>query len=195
MKKTVNQKEPVFGGSDESVEVLMRNKNKQRGFTLIEMLLVVLLLALTVGLTSDMLLSLIRSNTKTQVINEIEQQSNFVTLKLEKELRDALDASTGANDSLIITLRSNSQVTYRLTSGSVLQRQIGGGEFVNLTSDLNPGGVRVSCLSPSPCFNIVGNNPKSVVTRLIFNQAQVDAGPTYKGDVKIESTITIRGDY
>lgn len=102
------------------------NKTNQKRFTLIEMLLVVLLLALTVGLTSDMLLSLIRSNTKTQVINEIEQQANFVTLKLEKELRDALDASTGADNSLVITLRSNSQVTYRLTSGSVLQRQIGG---------------------------------------------------------------------
>ena len=70
----------------------MNKKNNQKGFTLIEMLLVVLLLALTVGLTIDMLLSLIRSNTKTQVINEIEQQANFVTLKLEKELRDALDA-------------------------------------------------------------------------------------------------------
>jgi len=174
----------------------MNKKNNQKGFTLIEMLLVVLLLALTVGLTSDMLLSLIRSNTKTQVINEIEQQANFVTLKLEKELRDALYASIGAGNSLVITLRSNSQVTYRLTSVSVLQRQIGGvGSFVNLTSNSSPGGVRVSCSTPSPCFNVIGANPKAVVTRLIFNQAQVGAGPTYKGDVKIESTITIRGDY
>ena len=38
----------------------MKQVNNQKGFTLIEMLLVVLLLALTVGLTSDMLLSLIR---------------------------------------------------------------------------------------------------------------------------------------
>jgi len=174
----------------------MNKKNNQKGFTLIEMLLVVLLLALTVGLTSDMLLSLIRSNTKTQVINEIEQQANFVTLKLEKELRDALDASiVEAGNSLMITLRSGSQVTYRL-NGGVLQRRVGGvGSFVNLTSNSSPGGVRVSCSTPSPCFNVIGANPKAVVTRLIFNQAQVGAGPTYKGDVKIESTITIRGDY
>jgi len=43
------------------------------------------------GLTSDMLISLLRSNTKTQVINEIEQQANFVSLKIEKELRDSVD--------------------------------------------------------------------------------------------------------
>ncbi len=173
----------------------MKQKNNQKGFTLIEMLLVVLLLALTVGLTSDMLLSLIRSNTKTQVINEIEQQANFVTLKLEKELRDALDATTGPNNSLIITLRSNSQVTYQLTSGSVLQRRIGAGSFDDLTSNSSPGGIRVSSSPSSPCFDVIGNNPKAVVTKLIFKQAQVEAGPTYAGEVKIESTITIRGGY
>ena len=120
----------------------MKQANNQKGFTLIEMLLVVLLLALTVGLTSDMLLSLIRSNTKTQVINEIEQQANFVTLKLEKELRDSMDASTGAQNSLVITLRSNSQVTYQLNESNVLQRQVGAGGFVNLTSSSSPGGVK-----------------------------------------------------
>ncbi len=173
----------------------MKKHNKQRGFTLIEMLLVVLLLALTVGLTSDMLLSLIRSNTKTQVINEIEQQANFVTLKLEKELRDAIDANTASSgNSLVITLRSNSQVTYQLTSGSVLQRNIGAG-FVDLTSNSSPGGVVVSCSTPPMCFDVIGSNPKSVVTKLIFDQAQAGAGSSYKGDVKIESTITIRGDY
>ncbi len=173
----------------------MKQINNQKGFTLIEMLLVVLLLALTVGLTSDMLLSLIRSNTKTQVINEIEQQANFVTLKLEKELRDSMDASTGAENSLVITLRSNSQVTYQLNESNVLQRQVGAGGFVNLTSSSSPGGVKVTCADASPCFDVTATNPKTVVTRLLFEQAQVDAGPTYRGDVKIESTITIRGDY
>ena len=172
----------------------MKQINNQKGFTLIEMLLVVLLLALTVGLTSDMLLSLIRSNTKTQVINEIEQQANFVTLKLEKELRDAIDANID-DSSLVITLRSNSQVTYQLNESNVLQRQVGAGGFVNLTSSSSPGGVKVTCADASPCFDVTATNPKTVVTRLLFEQAQVDAGPTYRGDVKIESTITIRGDY
>ncbi len=174
----------------------MKQINNQKGFTLIEMLLVVLLLALTVGLTSDMLLSLIRSNTKTQVINEIEQQANFVTLKLEKELRDAIDANINTDNSLVITLRSNSQVTYQINENNVLQRKLGSaGSFVNLTSSSSPGGVRVTCVDPSPCFDVTDSNPKTVVTRLLFRQAQVEAGPTYSGDVKIESTITIRGDY
>ena len=172
-------------------------KGNQKGFTLIEMLLVVLLLALTIGLTGDMLLSLIRSNTKTQVMNEIEQQANFVTLKLEKELRDALTASTSSdNNSLTIKLRSNVDVIYRLNSG-VLQRSVGGGAYVPLTSNASPGGVAVSC-NPSVgglCFEIIGTDPQVVKTNLIFDQAQTGAGNTYKGQVKIESSIVIRSSY
>lgn len=171
----------------------MNPKNNQKGFTLIEMLLVVLLLALTVGLTGDMLLSLIRSNTKTQVMNEIEQQANFVTLKLEKELRDALDANTSADNlTLTIKLRSNIDINYRL-SGGVLQRSVGAGDYVPLTSDASPGGVAVSC-NPT-CFQIIGTNPQVVKTDLKFEQAQAGAGPTYKGDVTINSSIVIRSSY
>lgn len=175
----------------------MSTKNHQKGFTLIEMLLVVLLLALTIGLTGDMLLSLIRSNTKTQVMNEIEQQANFVTLKLEKELRDALEAETPDGNTLTIKLRSNSYVSYQL-SGSILQRKMGVASDVNLpwvplTSDASPGGVAVSC-NPT-CFQIIGTNPQVVKTDLKFDQAQAGAGPTYKGDVIINSSIVIRSSY
>ena len=172
----------------------MRVINNQKGFTLIEMLLVVLLLALTVGLTGDMLLSLIRSNTKIQVMNEIEQQANFVTLKLEKELRDAMTASTSSdNNSLTIRLRSNTNVIYRLNS-AVLQRSVdGGNNYVPLTSNASPGGVAVSC-NPT-CFEIIGTDPQVVKTNLIFDQAQTGAGNTYKGQVKIESSIVIRSSY
>lgn len=176
----------------------MKQKNNQKGFTLVEMLLVVLLLALTVGLTSDMLLSLIRSNTKTQVINEIEQQANFVALKLEKELRDALDVTTVGSTRLNITLRSNSQVSYRLNTTTppyYLQRDVSNPDvWVRLTDNSIPGGVRVTCPS-GVCFSILGSNPKAVVTTMDFEQAQSSAGMSYSGKVEIRSTITIRGDY
>lgn len=172
----------------------MRVINNQKGFTLIEMLLVVLLLALTIGLTGDMLLSLIRSNTKTQVMNEIEQQANFVTLKLEKELRDALDANIVETNTLEISLRSGSKVYYRLNS-NYLQRSIvaQAGPYVDLTSRSNPGGVAVSC--SGDCFQITGTDPKVVKTNMLFNQIQATTGVTTTGEVKIESSIVIRSSY
>jgi len=169
-------------------------KKNQGGFTLVEMLLVVLLLALTMGLTSDMLISLLRSNTKTQVINEIEQQANFVSLKIEKELRDSVDVKIpgggSSGDSIELTLRSGSKVTYRL-QGNVLQRSITG-SFVPITSNSSPGGVVVS---GSPVFTITGSNPKVVKLNMLFSQAQSGAGASYKGSIKLEPSIVIRSSY
>ncbi len=169
-------------------------KKNQGGFTLVEMLLVVLLLALTMGLTSDMLISLLRSNTKTQVINEIEQQANFVSLKIEKELRDSIDVKIpgggSSGDSIELTLRSGSKVTYRL-QGNVLQRSITG-SFVPITSNSSPGGVVVS---GSPVFTITGSNPKVVKLNMLFSQAQSGAGASYKGSIKLEPSIVIRSSY
>ena len=171
-------------------------KKNQGGFTLVEMLLVVLLLALTMGLTSDMLISLLRSNTKTQVINEIEQQANFVSLKIEKELRDSVDVKIpgggSSGDSIELTLRSGSKVTYRL-QGNVLQRSITG-TFFPITSNSSPGGVVVSG-DGSPVFTITGSNPKVVKLNMTFNQAQSGAGASYKGSIKLEPSIVIRSSY
>lgn len=184
-------------------------KKNQGGFTLIEMLLAVLLLALTVGLTSDMLLSLIRSNTKTQVINELEQQANFVTLKIEKELRDAVsvntnyDANCQENYCLRFTKRDGTVITYRNSatgSSSRLERLVGTlgptNNFVPITSESSPGGVNVTPLEDDrPYFEIIGTDPQVVKVNMLFEQAQVSAGPTYSGDVKIESSIVIRSTY
>ena len=172
-------------------------KKNQGGFTLVEMLLVVLLLALTMGLTSDMLISLLRSNTKTQVINEIEQQANFVSLKIEKELRDSVDVKIpgggSSGDSIELTLRSGSTVTYRL-QGGVLQRSTTAGSFVPITSNSSPGGVVVSG-DGSPVFTITGSNPKVVKLNMLFSQAQSGAGASYKGSIKLEPSIVIRSSY
>ena len=177
---------------------------KQQGFTLIEMLIVVVLLAVTVGMTSDILMSLVRSNTKTQVLNEIEQQANFVSLKLEKELRDAIDADVkDSGSTLEFTRRDGISVTYHFReSGGVgiIERVVDelnppGNPYVPITSSISPGGVNVSCLDGNSCFEILGTNPQVVKINLLFEQAQVGAGPTYKGSAKIESSIVIRSTY
>jgi prepilin-type N-terminal cleavage/methylation domain-containing protein len=177
----------------------------QQGFTLIEMIIVVVLLAVTVGMTSDILMSLVRSNTKTQVLNEIEQQANFVSLKLEKELRDAIDATVSdGGATLKFTRRGDvsEEVTYHFSESDgvgILQRVVGTYDvntnpYVPVTSSASPGGVNISCLNGS-CFAVVGTNPKVVKINMLFEQAQSSAGVSYSGSAKIESSIVIRSTY
>lgn len=172
---------------------------KQQGFTLIEMIIVVVLLAVTVGMTSDILMTLIRSNTKTQVLNEIEQQANFVSLKIEKELRDAVSVDFYNPNALSFTTRDGTHVTYKCNNnaegGTVgnITRSVDGGDPYPVTSGNSPGGVDVVC--SSDCFSIVSTNPEVVKIKMEFKQAQQGAGLSYSGSAVIDSSIVIRSSY
>ena len=78
----------------------------QAGFTLVELLIVVALVIISAGVTSDIILTLIRSYNKTRISNEIEQNGNFVILRLERELRDAsnVDTTQSSSTKLVFTI-------------------------------------------------------------------------------------------
>jgi prepilin-type N-terminal cleavage/methylation domain-containing protein len=175
---------------------LNKDFNKQKGFTLIELLLVVALLAISVGVTNDILISLIRTNNKTQVMNEIEQQSNFLSLKMEKELRNARTVTTpsedGSGDTLLFTTRDGNTIQYELISG-IIYRTFNSGGAVAATSNASPGGVVAEC--PEGCFTTNGSNPQVVNININFSQAQQGVGNSYTGKIGIKSTIVIRNTY
>lgn len=167
-----------------------------KGFTLVELLLVVALLTISVGITGDILLTLVRSFSKTQVLTEIEQQSNFVSLKLEKELKSASSVSAPDSDDYGSTLTfegANGTVSYSL-AGGILSRN-----GVALTSNENPGGVVVTCSCPDgadACFVREGTgNPEIISFCLTFTQAQTGAAAAFTGEVEVEKTVVLRRSY
>jgi len=169
------------------------------GFTLIELLLVISLLAISVGVTSDIMISLIRGYNKSQVINEVEQQSNFVALKLEKELRNAITVSSPnseetSSNTLTFTNRDEDLISYILDSDTgVLSRKINDEPTAPITSNESVGGVRVLC--PSSCFTLVGTSPTIIKFSLGFEQAHVSALINFTGDINIDNTVVLRSTY
>jgi prepilin-type N-terminal cleavage/methylation domain-containing protein len=172
------------------------------GFTLIELLLVVALVGISIGITSDVLVTLMRSFNKTQVLNEVEQQSNFVFLKLTKELRDAQTVSVPAtmgvsSNTLTFTTRSNKTVTYALggANGNEMTRGEGVSNptMTSLTSPQVIGGVSVECTTG--CFKLVSLSPTIVSFSMVFKQANASAQNTFKGEIRLEDTIVLRNSY
>jgi prepilin-type N-terminal cleavage/methylation domain-containing protein len=172
----------------------------EKGFTLVELLLVVALLGLTVGITSDLLVSLIRSYSKTQITNEIEQTANFVLLKLENELRTAVSVSVPAVDEAGSTLtfvreEGDTEVTVSydiITDTGDMERSEDGGTGVSLLNVESVSGVQLE--AGSSYFERLGESPDIVHIVLVFRQTGTP-GTLFTNSVEIESTVVLRGSY
>ncbi len=166
--------------------------NSQKGFTLLELVIVIGLMALTVGVTGDILLSLVRSYTTTQIETELEQNANFVLLKLEKELRNAESVSEINDSSISFFIKdannSEVEVTYAVTGG-VVTRQVGAGAQDTLTNTSSSNGVLVTC---APCFSRVGTAPPDIIKIAMEFDTK---SSNINAPVTVENTVIVRKSY
>lgn len=181
-----------------------------KGFTLVELLIVVSLIIITVGVASDIVVIVVRSYNKTQITNEVEQNANFVLNKLEKELRNAVEVthpSEGASDNEVTFVQALSDGTTETISYSVvdasdkfgadsdafaLGRNVDGGSFVALTNYTSPLGVNVDQGVTS--FELVTSNPDTVKVTISLRQIGNPA-VQFTQNTTLEKTIVVRGSY
>lgn len=173
-----------------------------KGFTLVELLLVVALIGVSVGVTTDILLSVTRNYNKTQVLNEIEQQANFVSLKLNKELRNATNITNpivgdSSVSSLSFVTRSGTEVNYYIDSGILYRQTILGGSTspaYPITASAGNEGVSIVCPNDR-CFNLIAEDPDILGISLLFQKANVSLLSNLNSNIKVEDTIVLRGTY
>lgn len=177
------------------------NKKHNKGFTLIELLLVVSILGIAFGVTSDILISLVRNQVKTQVAYSLEQQANFVALEIEKDLRNAYSVSGDTISNVLTIIGRVNGVSYTVIytyAGGVITRQ-NGSVSLPLTDTSNPGGVSVSCTGAnSTCFSVSGGSPTLVTLSMRFTPSNLGSSaitPANTGFVDINSTFVVRGTY
>ena len=71
----------------------MIRKNHNKGFTLVELLIVILLLTVIAVISSDMVINLTSTSTKIQNKLNLEEDYTFLNSKLTKIIQDADDIS------------------------------------------------------------------------------------------------------
>lgn len=180
----------------------MRNS---RGFTLIELLVVVSLIIIVVGVTGDIVVSLVRSYSKTSITNEIEQNANFVMTKLEKELRNASSVtgvtegdkklefvrrlSSGGAETIIYTINEGGA-----SDGTIVREIVGdgNGEVILINTSLN--GVYLTSATSSFKDVSVSGGPTIIKINLSFRQIGNPA-VQFTDSTDLESTIVVRGSY
>lgn len=177
-----------------------------KGFTLIELLVVVSLIIITVGVTGDIIISLVRSYNKTQIANEIEQNANFVMTKLEKELRNSRSATVSNSNTELEFIRDvdgvgTETITYRIKNESGvgnITREIGTSGEVDLINNgpNNPEGVELVIGGASffELASVTGERPTVIDITLSFKQIG-NVPVQFTQDITLESTVVVRGSY
>ncbi len=145
---------------------LIRSKEvlQNKGFTLMEVVIAVSLLAIVSVVSVSIVANLLRSSVKSQSAIDVEQTSNFVLLKLKNDVAKAHKISVTAN-TLTIYQANASSPTVTYTVG-----QCNAGLSLNC---IRRGGVDLTDSSSDPSDTTKPN--KSAV--------QIDTAPTYFSSV------------
>ena len=151
------------------------------------------------------MVSIVRTYNKTRILNEIEQNGNYVLAKIEYDLRNALtispalqNCSTATSSNLTITQRdaANNTITidYRLSNtpesgiGScssnctfAVQRSTDQTNFYSMiNSNLKEGVQIVQASTPLPGFCLISSDPQTI--RIHFDLVQAPSSPGGKAN-------------
>ena len=180
-----------------------KDRDEQKGFTLLELLIVIALLTITVGVTGDIILSLVRSYSKTRVTNEVEQTGNLAMSKIEKEFRAALSVSspalgdTGDELSFIRVIDGvEHTITYTVeVTGGLLRREDINGTNISTAAIID--GEESAIKNPDTAFSLVQENPYVVKINFELRQGDSTLPETspIASKIDLETTVVARGSY
>jgi len=87
-----------------------------RGFTLVELLIGITILAVIAGVAGDMVISTIRSYNKSQVLNTVTQNGNYALGVWRDDMQNAKSVDTCDLNTLQMTARDGSVIVYNLVA-------------------------------------------------------------------------------
>lgn len=178
----------------------LKTPENNAGFTLIELLIVVALVIITVGISGDIILTLVRSYNKTQVSNEIEQNANFIMLKMEKELKNATSLTSIEAKKIVFVKDINNTpatIEYEIKVvngvGAITRAVTNLSQDYLMTDNSADGGVEVDVGASN--FSYLLADPAVIGVHLEFTESSTSTSPVFTGNVVLDNTIVVRGTY
>lgn len=156
----------------------------KKGFTLIEILVVIFIMGIMATVVSDVLLSVFRSSNKTNILNEVNQNADFILNSLESTIRNGKNAFMNGNN-LVIIDQYNQRNEFTITTDSinysgnnysvgVIKKALAGGTFFAITNNNPATGVSVVIANTS--FTVSTSNPPLICVTLRLIQGPASTG-------------------
>ena len=173
----------------------MEMKKGINGFTLIEILIVLGILAIIVVVGSNMFFTILKSSSKTKVLTEVKQNGNYALNVMARMIRNGKIGAgeCGANpDRITITNPDDGITTFHCCGSPPMIASKSGSltcEQARLTS--NKVQVSSSCNDFISCTQAVGG-PPVVTINFTLQQAGTAARPEEEALVNFQTAVTLR---
>lgn len=166
-----------------------------KGFTLVELLIVVFVMSIIATVGGDVLISTMRSSNKANIINEINQNANFVVSTIESVMRNGKQVSciactSGVGKELYIIDQYNQSNYFCITAANTVLRSskldcVADPTTSSLTNTNLISGVTVDNTLSS--FSVSSSTPPLVTITLKITQG---SGASSRIDYQAGSTFT-----
>ena len=182
----------------------MMNK---KGFTLLELLVVTAILAVLIGISTTVFISILRSQNKTNVINEVRQNATLAIDLFERDVRSASDiipdgGSFLTNKITLVEVENGTAVDWECVNAVVgidngyIQRTVdGSGVDQVITNTDTKTGVSVDCGGDGATKAFVVSDSATPIVTMRFDALQGEKAPgraDYRVKLPFETTVGVR---
>lgn len=166
----------------------------KKGFTLIEILVVVGILGLIAVIGTNMFFSILRGSTKTRVLAEVKQNGNYALSVMGRMIRNSKGITSSCTSNMqTITIKNpdREETTFDLSETRIASKSALGTGY--LTSDK----VRIDKTDPVnkpyrfDCVSTAGS-PEVVTIRFTLSQPGVATRPEEQAAVDFKTTVSLR---
>lgn len=159
---------------------------KKKGFTLVEIMVVVSLFALVFAIASGMFFSLVKNANKVKTLNQVKQNGSYALAVMERMIRNARQATAGTN-AVIIVNPDGGQTTFACTP-------LGGDPVIASSSGTNNFSLIGSEVKTSACsINVTLGKPgvRPAVVEISFTLVPTDVNLRVEERVSIDFRTTV----
>lgn len=159
--------------------------NQTKGFTLIEIMVVIGVFGIIAAFTTNMFVSILRGSSKSQILAEVKQNGNYALSVMERMIRNARKIEVYDVSSITILNPDGGSTVFSCDPGqkiasnsaSLISEQVLVGDCPNFIA-VNEG--------------ISGLNPDTVTITFTLQEAGAKTRPEDKARVDFQTTVSLR---